>query len=98
MVIGQWRDMLRCRAGHWWICLCAEVVNGGYAQVQWCPKVDMLMCSGGQWRDMLRCRAGHWWICLCAEVVNGGYAQVQELSIVYMLRCSGGQWWICSHV
>ena len=100
---GQWRDMLRCRAGHWWICLCAEVVNGGYAQVQWCPKVDMLMCSGGQWRDMLRCRAGHWldmpmcrggqfWICSGA----GAGAQVQWWSMVDMLTCRSDQLSICS--
>ena len=39
---GQWRDMLRCKAGHWWIFLCAEVVNGGYAQVQELS----IVCSG----------------------------------------------------
>ena len=63
---GQWGDMLRCRAGHWWIGLCEEVVNGGYAQVQELSIVYMLRCSGGQW-----------WICSHVGVINSQYAHVQ---------------------
>ena len=64
-----------CRAGQCRKCSCVELVNGGYAHVQWWSKLDMAcavvvnvgydMCSGGQW-----------WICSCVELVNGGYAHV----------------------
>ena len=67
---GQWRDMLMCRSGQWWISSCDVVANGGYAQVQWWSMVDILMCKSDQLS-----------ICLCAVVVNGGYAHVQWWSM-----------------
>ena len=66
MVVGQWRDMLRCSGVERWICSCVEVVNGGYAQVQELSIVYMLRCSGGQW-----------WICSRVGVINCQYAHVQ---------------------
>ena len=85
-------DMLLFRAFQWWICSCVELVNGGYAHVQWWSMLDMayaVVVNVGyahvQWWsmvDMLMCRSGQWWICSCAVMVNGGYTHVQ--------------WWICS--
>ena len=63
-----------CRPGQFWICPCVELVNGGYAHVQWWSMLDILKCSGGQW-----------WICSCAVVVNNGYVHAQSWSMVDML-------------
>ena len=88
-------DMPMCRAGQWWICSCAVVVNVGYG-----------MCSGGQcwiyfctvmvnvgyahvqwWSmvDMLMCRSGQC-SCSCSFMCSGGLS-----SMVVMLMFSSGQ-------
>ena len=38
-------DMLMCSGVQTWICSCAELVNGGYAHVQWWSMEGYQICS-----------------------------------------------------
>ena len=62
-------DILMCKSDQLSICLCAVVVNGGYAHVQWWSMEGYAHVVAVNCQSSIRS---------CALVVNSGYIHVQE--------------------
>ena len=75
---------------------CVELVNGGYAHVQWWSILDMLRCSA----VVVNVEYAHvqWWSMVNILIRSSGYVHVKSWSMRDMLMCSIVLWWICSCV